>query len=99
MFSFFRSQEIPELAKAIIAKAEKLVSCRKVYIRYLPQDITLATLRSYFREFGPIVESNLKTDKANPQKCSGYAFIVYKDIKSTENALKEPVKTVEVIET
>ena len=81
------------MRKTIFEQAELKSNwaCRKVYVKGLPTDFTQDALRQNFEEYGQVVECVVKSDK---EGCHG--FIVFKDIKAVENALRDPVKLIKV---
>ncbi len=59
---------------------------RKVFTGGLPQDAKEDDIREYFSQFGELESVNLKIDPAT-SRSRGFAFIIYKEPQSVENAV------------
>lgn len=81
------------LAAKIRAVADRDVSHRKIFVHGLGWDTVKETLRSLFEGFGEIEDCNVIVDRTTG-KSKGYGFVLFKERKGAEKALREPRKKI-----
>ena len=69
---------------------------RKMFVGGLPQDVRQDDLREYFGRFGAIESIKLVMD-SNKGRSRGYAFLLYKDERSSKKVLENKDHKLKVI--
>ncbi|KAK7285504.1 hypothetical protein RJT34_20277 [Clitoria ternatea] len=86
--------QYPSIAAEIKTIASSDPVHRKLFVRGLAWNTTSDTLRAAFQEHGDIEEGAVISDKATG-KSRGYGFITYKNMESTQQALRAPSKLID----
>ena len=69
---------------------------RKMFVGGLPQDVRQDDLQEYFGRFGEIESVKLVTDSKN-ERSRGYAFLLYKDERSSKKVLENKDHKLKVV--
>ncbi|XP_061346382.1 UBP1-associated protein 2C-like [Gastrolobium bilobum] len=86
--------QYPSIAEEIKSIASADPVHRKLFVRGLAWNTTSETLRAAFEEYGEIEEGAVIYDKTTG-KSRGYGFITYKNMESTQRALKATSKLID----
>ncbi|KAJ1396025.1 RNA-binding domain superfamily [Sesbania bispinosa] len=86
--------QYPSIAEEIKSIASADPVHRKLFVRGLAWNTTSETLRAAFEEHGEIEEGAVIYDKATG-KSRGYGFITFKNMESTQHALRAPSKLID----
>ncbi|KAL3534196.1 hypothetical protein ACH5RR_002657 [Cinchona calisaya] len=86
--------QYPFVAEEIRSVARADPALRKLFVRGLAWNTTSETLCAAFEEHGEIEEGAVISDKATG-KSRGYGFITYKDMESSQRALKAASKMID----
>ena len=69
---------------------------RKMFVGGLPQDVSQDDLKEYFEAFGELESVKLKMDPMTGRS-RGFAFLLYKDVESIDNAASNKDHKLKVI--
>ncbi|KAH1077849.1 hypothetical protein AAZX31_19G132600 [Glycine max] len=86
--------QYPSIAEEIKSIASADPAHRKLFVRGLAWNTTSETLRAAFQEHGEIEEGAVIFDKVTG-KSRGYGFITFKNMESTQQALRAPSKLID----
>lgn len=83
----------PSIVERLRRAADSDPIHRKIFIHGLGWDATSDILISAFKDYGPIEECNVVTDKSTG-KSKGYGFVLFATRSAARKALKEPQKKI-----
>ena len=71
------------------------LAARRLFVYSLLYTTTDDTLRAVFSQYGELEEAVIIKDKNNELKSKGYGFVIYKNARDAEAALREPHKNID----
>ena len=71
------------------------LAMRRLFVYSLLYTTTDDTLASVFSQYGELEEAVIIKDKTNDMKSKGYGFVIYKNVRDAQNALKQPHKQID----
>jgi heterogeneous nuclear ribonucleoprotein A1/A3 len=78
--------QVPDAFEMLESYASNEVSHRKIFLRGIGPDTSQSLIKDFFTQFGAIEKAEIVVDK-NTGKNKGFAFLLFQDINSVNNAL------------